>query len=49
MIRLIKPYKEFEIGKMYDFGCVINARLIKKGIAISIKVADYKIEKKCLG
>jgi hypothetical protein len=46
MIKLIKPYKDYEVGKMYDFGCVMNRTLIRKGIAIQVKVADYKLQKK---
>lgn len=43
MIKLIKPYKGHEAGQIIGLGCVQEARLIKKGIAIKLKLPqkDY--------
>jgi hypothetical protein len=46
MIKLIKPYKDFELDKPYDFGCVQNLKLVDKGLAVWIKVFNGKLQTK---
>ena len=43
MIKLIKPYQGHQQGEIIGLGCVQEARLIKKGIAIKLKLPkkDY--------
>lgn len=38
MIKLIKAFKNYEIGEILSLGCVQEKTLIDKGIAIKLKL-----------
>lgn len=40
MIKLIKPYKGYQVGEIIGLGCVQEKKLIEKGIAIKLKLPD---------
>lgn len=40
MIKLIKPYKQYQEGDIIGLGCVMENKLIQKGIAIKLKLPN---------
>jgi hypothetical protein len=40
MIKLIKPYYGNEVGEILSLGCVMEKKLIDKGIAIKLKLPE---------
>lgn len=40
MIKLVKPYKQYQEGDIIGLGCVMENLLIQKGIAIKLKLPE---------
>jgi hypothetical protein len=44
MIKLLQSYKSHQKGELLDLGCVLNSYLVKKKMAVWIKIEDVKMK-----
>lgn len=46
MIKLVKPFENYQIGEVLSLGCVQECKLIEKGIAIKLKLPEKNYDTK---